>query len=56
MSISVETQCAHCGKAMRLEIDSEMNCRAGDRGCRPLVFVPDIDLGRLKDPNIIDAF
>jgi hypothetical protein len=41
---------------MQLEIDSDMNCRYQESDCRPIIFVPHVDFGRLKDPNIIDAF
>ena len=56
MTIQVETECAHCKSAMRLEIDSDMNCRCTEPDCRPVIFVPDVDFTRLEDPNIIDAF
>ncbi len=54
--IQVETECAHCKQSMHLEIDGEMNCRSRETDCHPIIFVPDVDFGRLKDPNIIDAF
>ena len=56
LSITVETACAHCGEPMRLDIDSEMHCRVEDKRCRPLIFVPDIELRKLEAPSIIDAF
>jgi len=39
-----------------MEIDSDMNCRSMEEGCNPVVFVPDVNFGALKDPSIIDAF
>jgi hypothetical protein len=54
--IQVETECAHCKMPMQLEIDSEMNCRCQESVDQPIIFVPDVDFGRLKDPTIIDAF
>lgn len=41
---------------MELEIDSEINFRAKDKGCDPIAFVPDVNLFTLKDKSIIDAF
>jgi len=41
---------------MELEIDSEINFRARDKGCNPIAFVPDVNLFTLKDKSIIDAF
>jgi hypothetical protein len=56
VSIQVETECAHCKEPMQLEIDSDMHCRCPENDCRPIIFVPDVDLNRLKDPHIIEAF
>lgn len=54
--IQVETECAHCKRPMQMVIDSDMNCRCQETDCRPIIFVPDVDFSRLKDPNIISAF
>lgn len=56
MSVSVLSECAHCKRPMRMEIDSDMNCSSAEVDCRPIVFVPDVDFATLKDPSIIDAF
>lgn len=37
-------------------IDSDMQCRCQEIDCNPIIFVPDVDFGRLKDSNIIEAF
>ncbi len=41
---------------MHIEIDSEMNYRVREEGAAPVVFVPDVDFGKLADPSITDAF
>ena len=56
LSIQVESSCAHCGRSMRLSIDQDMNCDTGDPDCRPIIFVPKVDVKKLEDPSIIDAF
>jgi len=56
VSISVASECAHCKKPIHMEIDSEMNVRCRENGCRPMIFVPEVDFRRLRDPNIIEAF
>ncbi|MCX5873681.1 MAG: hypothetical protein NTY51_10700 [Deltaproteobacteria bacterium] len=56
VSIAVTSECAHCKKPMHIEIDSDMNYRPQESGCNPMVFVPEVDFRRLKEPNIIDAF
>lgn len=54
--MSVETECAHCGQMLHLEIDSELGWRVGDEGADPLVMIPFVDFDKLDDPSIIDAF
>jgi hypothetical protein len=55
LSITVETECAHCSEPIQLRIDSELDCRVrGDAD--PLAFVPMVDFARLEDPSIIDGF
>jgi uncharacterized metal-binding protein YceD (DUF177 family) len=56
MSVQVSTECAHCGQPLHLEIDSELNYRVLEERADPLVFVPLVDLEKLEDPSIIDAF
>jgi hypothetical protein len=56
LSFTIDTECAHCGKEIRIEMDSKMNFSIADPDARPLVFVPMVDFGKLKDPSIIDAF
>jgi hypothetical protein len=56
LSVRVATECAHCAQPIKIEIDSGLNCRLADAGCKPLVFVPQIDWGHFKAPDIIEAF
>ena len=56
LSVAITTECAHCGEAIHLEIDSELNSRVVEESAKPLVFVPLLDLGKLKAPSIIDGF
>jgi len=67
ITISIETECAHCSRSIRIEVDSEpgsgldsepgseLNYRVVE-GTDPLVFVPLVNFEKLKDPSIIDAF
>jgi hypothetical protein len=41
---------------MEMEIDSDLAYRAKDDDCRPVVFMPDVDLYKLKDESIVNAF
>jgi hypothetical protein len=56
LAVTVRSECAHCGRAMEIEIDSDLNYRTPDAACRPIVFVPDIKLTELEAPSIIDDF
>jgi hypothetical protein len=41
---------------MEIEIDSDLRYKAKDGRCEPVIFVPDIDLFKLKDDSIIHSF
>ena len=56
LSFLVETECAHCGQPLTIEIDSRMQYRVFETEARPVLFIPHVDFARLKDPSIIDAF
>jgi len=56
LTVSIETECGHCHKPLRLEVDSELNFRVQEPQASPLVFVPRMNLQKLDDPSIIDAF
>jgi hypothetical protein len=51
----IDTECAHCGESIRLEIDSDLNHRVGSEGAEPLVCTPFVDVSGLT-PSIIDGF
>ena len=55
LAVTITTECGHCSRPMRIEVDSALNHRVLD-GEEPLIFVPLVDFERLKDPSIIDAF
>ncbi len=56
LSFLVETECAHCGQPITLEIDSRMQYRVYQTEARPILYIPHVDFARLQDPSIIDAF
>ncbi|MBI5567341.1 MAG: hypothetical protein HY870_20750 [Chloroflexi bacterium] len=55
-SISLTTECAHCGQPLHIEIDRDLNYRVAEAGARPIVAAPQVNFARLRDPSIIDAF
>jgi len=56
LSFLIETECAHCGKPIRIEMDSDLNYKVLEPDADPLMFVPTVDFAKLKDPSIIDGF
>jgi hypothetical protein len=55
-SLVITTECAHTGRVLHLEFDSDMNYRVVDERADPVLFVPLVDVSKLEDPSIIDAF
>lgn len=56
LAVTFRTECAHCARPMRIEVDSELRYRVLDAGPGPLVFVPIVNFARLKAASIIDDF
>jgi len=56
LTFIIQTECAHCGKELRIEMDSELNTSVSDPAAKPLVFVPLVDFKKSDDPSIIDIF
>ena len=56
VTVRVETECAHCAKAMEMEIDSDLHVKPDDEKSEPVIFVPDVDLLNLQEDSIIDSF
>jgi hypothetical protein len=56
LEFSIQTECAHNGWPIHLEIDSDLNYVVREEQATPLIFVPLVNFDRLEAPNIIDAF
>jgi hypothetical protein len=56
LSFQIETECAHCGQPIHIQIDSDLKYTVLEPGADPLVFVPNVNFATLKDPSIIDGF
>jgi hypothetical protein len=56
LSCEILTECGHCGRSIRIELDSKLNHKIQEGPTDPLVFVPFVDFDKLKEPSIIDAF
>ncbi len=53
VSAVLETECACCGRGIRVELDGEL---ATEPEARPLSFFPMVDFKRWRDPSIVDGF
>lgn len=56
LSVEVSSQCAHCSRPMHIRIDSDLNYQVSEKGCEPIVFVPDVNFSKLEEKCIIHAF
>ena len=56
LSVEIETECAHCGQELHINLDSELSWSIKESGASPLVFMPDVDWEHLSGPNIINDF
>ena len=55
--VTIESACAHCGRALGLEIDDAVRYRVTPpEAGAALVFVPLVDLAKLRARSIIDDF
>ena len=52
----IETACKHCGREMRIAVDSYMKISILNGGTRPLVFMPDVEWSSFTGQTIIDAY
>ncbi len=56
LTFCIATECAHCGRPIHTEMDAALRYSVSEQGATPLIFAPTVDIGRLKEPSIIDAF
>ena len=56
ISVEVATKCKHCGQALHLTIDSNMQVSVGESDANPLVFMPNVDWESFTEQNIIDSY
>ena len=46
----------HCGKALHISVDSELNSQVREKDAEPLIFEPDVDWNTFKGANIINDY
>ncbi|NCF67713.1 MAG: hypothetical protein GWP61_17245 [Chloroflexi bacterium] len=52
----IASKCSQSGRTIHIEMDGELNYRVQESDAEPMLSVPMVDIGSLKDPSIIDAF
>ena len=55
LSVTIASECAHCRRALRIEIDHDLRYRVLE-GDQPLIFLPIVDFAKIEDPSIIHDF
>jgi hypothetical protein len=56
LTVKIDSECAHCGKSIQIEMDSDLVYKVKDSDCKPVIFVPDVNLFKIADESIIDSF
>jgi len=56
LSIELESECAHCGRALHISVDSELNSQVREKDAAPLLFEPDVDWKAFQGANIIHDY
>jgi Zn ribbon nucleic-acid-binding protein len=56
LEVEVVTSCAHCGREMHIQIDSELKYRVREPEAQPLIFEPSVDWATFDQANIIDGY
>lgn len=56
LKVIIDTACAHCGRPMRIGLDSAMQFNIEGSDAEPLVFEPDVDWRTFTEANILDAY
>ncbi len=54
--VKIESECAHCGRRLKIVLDSEMKILSVSKGAEPMVFEPDVNWAQFDEPNIIHAY
>ena len=56
LAVEIETECAHCRRALHLTIGSDLRWKIHQRDAQPLVFSPTVDWSRFRKPVIIHDY
>lgn len=52
LTFTIQTECAHCGKEIRIAMDNELNYSVADPDANLLIFVPMVDFSTWQIPAL----
>jgi hypothetical protein len=56
LTVQVTTQCAQSGQQIQIALDVDLKYTIEPAGIAPLIFEPEIEWARFREPNIIHAY
>jgi hypothetical protein len=56
LSFTIQAECAHSGRQMKISLDSELNINEVTDGADPMFCLPIVPLANTKEPSIVDVF
>ena len=56
LRVRIDSECQHCQRPLRLEVDDELQWNVLTQGASPLLFEPDMDWASFRGANIIHDY
>jgi hypothetical protein len=56
LKVRIDSECRHCSKPLRIEVDQELHWRVQSPGASPLLFEPDMQWDTFRGPNIVHDY
>jgi hypothetical protein len=54
--MTIDTVCANSGKAIQIQLNSDLDPLYVDPGADPMICLPRVDLLNTEEPSIVDIF
>lgn len=56
LTATVDSECAHCGQSIKMDVDSDVRSNVKTEGADPVVLIPAVDFSKLTERCITDVF
>jgi len=56
LEAEISTLCRCCDRSLQLSVGSDLSYRILSDEAEPVISIPSVDIGKLKDPSIIHDF